>query len=241
MARAAGWNATLTELLPRLKLTVLAVGGLGTTLVVLRALVRGVKAANERFVPARSRTLVTNVGWGLFVGTLVVLLVTAAYMSGAEQGAVLKSARMRATSVGAQGLESSFGTQSEKLRALSVESTRLLESLDRTGEMLEGARRDIRRVADVARTQLAAVDSAHSSIGDLVAREQALAAQAMELQRILGGRTPIVREDLDRASRASLVAGFVDGVLSSVAAAGIVVGFRTIGAKLRSFFRGRPL
>jgi ABC-type transporter Mla subunit MlaD len=161
------------------------------------------------------------------------------YRSGVRQGIGLKEAQSRHAAEGAHGLAADFENQSERLQALESESEHLLQSLDRTGDMLEAARRDVRQVATAARDQLSAVDSAHASIGGLVAREQALSEQAAALQRILGGRSPVVREDLERMNRASLVTGFIAGVMSSIVAAGILGGFRSASSRIASLLRRR--
>jgi len=225
-----GWTAMWAEMAPRLRIVGLGLGAIAATFLGLAVLGRIVRYLFNRLVPQGRKERVLSVVGYLVLTLMVGGVIVGLYRSGTEVGIGLEASRRHVSEAGAEGLAQEVGNQSERLRALAEESAKLLESLDRTERMVGAARQDLEAVVMSARGQLAAVDSANSSIGELAARERELANQANALQRLLGGRAPITKDDLERSSRQGQWTGFVAGIVASVLAAMLLGGVRAVGA-----------
>ena len=119
--------------------------------------------------------------------------------------------------------------QSESLKGLSGQATELLSQLEATEVLIQDNKKRLTStLTDIAK-QVNSVEEANKHMASLVERQKQIELRASELERILDGKAPITRDDLNNASKW----GWIQGVGTSIIAAFMIMVGNIIIKRLR--------
>lgn len=213
-------------------LVVLVTGVLGVMVWCAKA---GIRALLNR-LPESSRRTVTTVAWnvGLLVGCggLAFTCAREAYRSALRADPPVTSADRKTIEETREAAQK----QSEAIKKFSETADALLKDLDRTAGKVAETKQEITQTMALFEKQLQATQEAQSNLARLAERQRVIETREVEIERILNGKVPITREDLDQSGRTGLWQGFLSGIVTSLIATGILGGF----GRLRATFRRRP-
>lgn len=160
----------------------------------------------------------------VFCGVLIVLgtmFVVVGYKGAREDNPLLdsQSANLEALSKGAT-------EQTRTLVGLSDSGAKLVNQLNATEVELEAAKRQLAVTLGNFDAQRHAAQQVSETLKEIDVREKQIALQTEELERILGGKQPITRNDLQRANLQGLFSGLVVGFVASLLASAAYNAFR---------------
>lgn len=185
----------------------------------------GLQRASEYFsslLSTKARALLKRIGnWSfpffliaMLAGTLAGVPIFFAYDYAKNANEILTSA----DSNDVAALSQAISNQHDTLSKASQTSRNLLSDLDRTAAEIHATRELLAKTIANLDSQSNAVSSANSEVQRLADRQEQIQLRVQELERLLDGKAPITRGDLERSGRTGLIIGAIFGFLGSLAA-----------------------
>jgi hypothetical protein len=159
-----------------------------------------------------------------FCGVLIVLgtmFVVVGYKGAREDNPLLDS-----QSANLEALSKAATEQTRTLVGLSESGAKLVNQLNATEVELEAAKKQLAVTLGNFEAQRHAAQQVSETLKEIDVREKQIALQTEELERILGGKQPITRNDLQRANLQGLFSGLVVGFVASLLASAAYNAFR---------------